>query len=182
MTELASNLVRIRPLAQGDLDALLDLRLRNRDAFTLLEPRRADPDDGYTRESLSAQIAGARADAETGSAYAFGIFTPAGVLVGRVALSNVVRAAWQNATLGYYVDRRHEGRGYATEGVRLVVRFAFRSVGLHRVQAGVMPRNKASIRVLEKAGFRHEGYSPRYLQINGIWEDHEMFAITIEDL
>ena len=102
-------------------------------------------------------------------------------LIGRVALSNVSRGAWQNATLGYYIDEAHTGRGYATEAVRLALEFAFGSARLHRVQAAVLPRNIASRRVLEKAGFCREGRSTKYLQINGVWEDHEMFAITLED-
>lgn len=63
----------------------------------------------------------------------------------------------------------------------LALRFAFAEAGLHRVQAAVMPRNGASIRVLEKTGFRREGLSLRYLQINGVWEDHLIFAITREE-
>jgi ribosomal-protein-alanine N-acetyltransferase len=102
-------------------------------------------------------------------------------LVGRVALSNVSRGAWQNATLGYYIDEAHNHRGYATDAVRLALRFAFASAGLHRVQAAVLSRNVASRRVLEKAGFTREGRSTKYLQINGVWEDHEMFAVTAED-
>lgn len=102
-------------------------------------------------------------------------------LIGRVALSNVSRGAWQNATLGYYIDKASTRKGYATDAVRLALQFAFGSAGLHRVQAAVLPRNVASRRVLEKAGFVREGRSTKYLQINGVWEDHEMFAVTAED-
>jgi ribosomal-protein-alanine N-acetyltransferase len=182
LTELATDRAKIRPLTLADVGELLELRLRNRDFFTRFEPRRADHNDGYTTGSLAAQTENARVDAETGRAYAFGIFTLEDVLVGRVALSNVVRGAWQNATLGYYVAEEHGGKGYATDGIRLTVHFAFLRAGLHRVEAAVMPRNKASIRVLEKAAFRHEGFAPHYLQINGVWEGHELFAITTEDL
>jgi ribosomal-protein-alanine N-acetyltransferase len=102
-------------------------------------------------------------------------------LVGRVSLDNVVRGAWQNATLGYFVDQEHNGKGIATEAVRLSAAYAFKEASLHRIQAGVMPRNARSIRVLEKVGFRFEGVSLRYLQINGVWEDHNMYALTLED-
>lgn len=68
-----------------------------------------------------------------------------------------------------------------TEAVKLAVRFAFDEAGLHRVQAGVMPHNVRSIRVLEKAGFRNEGLSKRYLNINGVWKDHLIFARTSEE-
>jgi [ribosomal protein S5]-alanine N-acetyltransferase len=80
------------------------------------------------------------------------------------------------------VDEARNGRGYATEALRLVTRFALGAAGLHRVQAGVMPRNTASIRVVEKNGFRFEGLARNYLQINGVWEDHNLYAFTTEDL
>jgi [ribosomal protein S5]-alanine N-acetyltransferase len=98
-----------------------------------------------------------------------------------VALSNVSRGGWQNATLGYYVDERHNGCGYATQAVRLILDFAFGRARLHRVQAAVLPRNVASQRVLQKSGFSREGRSTKYLQINGVWEDHDVYAITAED-
>ena len=104
-----------------------------------------------------------------------------GTLVGRVALNHVSRGAWQNANLGYFVDRDHGGRGIATEAVRLTLVFAFGTLALHRVQAAVMPGNAASIRVVEKNGFRREGLARRFLEINGRWEDHLLFALTSED-
>lgn len=119
---------------------------------------------------------------EAGLAYAFGIFEAGtGALAGRVSLSNIVRGAWDNCTVGYYVDRERNGRGYATEALRLATGFALSDAGLHRVQAGVMPRNTASIRVVEKNGFRFEGLARHYLQINGVWEDHNIYAMTAED-
>ena len=101
--------------------------------------------------------------------------------VGRVALSNIVRASWQNATLGYFIGQHFTGRGLATQAVRLVLQVAFENLSLHRVQAAAMPRNLASIRVLEKAGFVHEGMARRYLEINGIWEDHLLYGVTVEE-
>lgn len=86
-----------------------------------------------------------------------------------------------SAHLGYWIDEEHQRRGYMTEAVRAVVRFAFDVLGLHRVQAAVMPHNAASLRVLEKLGFRKEGESPRYLQIAGKWADHAVFAVTAEE-
>lgn len=177
--ELRGPLCSIRPLQIADLEDLLALRLRNRDIFTPLEPRKDDPGDGYTEASLSRLVDEGTSSWETGRDYPFGVFAD-GALVGRVALSNVVRGAWQSCTIGYYVDASRWGRGYATEAVRLAVSFALDHEGLHRVQGAVMPRNAASVRVLEKAGFRDEGYAHHYLQINGVWEDHHIFAITRE--
>ena len=112
----------------------------------------------------------------------FGIFAlDTDELVGRIQLSGISLGPFQNAYVGYFVSQRHNGRGYATEAVRQAVDSAFGPLELHRVQAAVMPRNAASIRVLEKAGFREEGFALRYLQIAGVWEDHKLFAVTREE-
>ena len=92
-----------------------------------------------------------------------------------------MRGAWQNATLGYWVDEGSGGRGHATRAVRLTLAFAFEHVGLHRVQPAVIPRNARSNRVVEKAGFRLEGRAARYLRIAGVWEDHDIYAMTAEE-
>ena len=91
------------------------------------------------------------------------------------------RGAWRNATLGYWVAAAAGGRGHGTDAARLICAFAFEHAGLHRVQPAVIPRNVRSIRVVEKAGFRREGRALRYLNIAGRWEDHEIFAMTLED-
>ncbi|MFY9588866.1 MAG: GNAT family protein [Actinomycetota bacterium] len=156
------------------------MRIRNRDFFSPYEPTAAF--FATTLEEQTARLEAERAEWDADKGFAFGIFDLAGgELVGRVALSHVVRGGWQNAVLGYYVDGARNGNGYATEAARLAVRFAFAHATLHRLQAGVMPRNKRSIRVLEKAGFRYEATSPRYLEIKGVWEDHALFAITLEE-
>lgn len=172
--------VSLRPLEVSDASALHDLRVRERDFLEPWEPTRTPA--FWTLEAQRALIeADVRAAADD-RAYAFGIFRSEDErLVGRVALSNVVRGSWQNATLGYFVGGAHGRRGYASEAVRLAVRVAFEDVRLHRVQASVMPRNSASRRVLEKAGFLTEGIARHYLEINGVWEDHILYAITIEN-
>lgn len=170
--------VSLRPFTRDDAEALLGLRIKNRSFLIPFEPERGV--NIYTLSAQRRQVAGDEEGFETGRRFAFGIYV-GDLLVGRVSLDNVVRGAWQNATLGYFVDREHNGRGIATEAVRAAVSYAFEEAGLHRVQAGVMPRNVRSIRVLEKVGFRLEGMSLRYLQINGAWEDHNIYAITAEE-
>jgi ribosomal-protein-alanine N-acetyltransferase len=156
------------------------VRTRNREFFEPWEPVQSARH--FTLQGQREEIERAQQDARRDARYAFGVFLDRhDELIGRVALSNVSRGAWQNATLGYYIDEASTGKGYATDAVRLALQFAFGSAGLHRVQAAVLPRNVASRRVLEKAGFVREGRSTKYLQINGVWEDHEMFAVTAED-
>jgi ribosomal-protein-alanine N-acetyltransferase len=102
-------------------------------------------------------------------------------ILGRVALGGIQRGALLSAHLGYWIDAEHEGKGLMTEAVREATTFAFTAVGLHRVQAAVMPRNAGSQRVLEKVGYRKEGLALRYLCIAGAWEDHVLYAVTGEE-
>jgi ribosomal-protein-alanine N-acetyltransferase len=169
--------VYLRRLEVADAKALLDLQLRDRDFFDPWEPIR--PDSFFTLEYQEHRLARQR---ESKDAVDLGIFLePDNELVGRVQLSGISPAPFLNGQLGYFVSERHNGRGYATQAVRQAVDSAFGELGLHRVQAAVMPRNIASIRVLEKAGFREEGFALRYLQIAGVWEDHKLYALTAEE-
>ena len=171
----------IRPFSRADLDALLALRLSNR-AF--MAPYEADRSDAFfTRAGQAREIALDTEAWAAGAGYAFAVVDRYAEdrLIGRIALSNVVRGPWQNATIGYWVDEATNARGHATSAVHLVCRFAFEHAGLHRVQPAIMPRNARSRRVVEKIGFRHEGTALRYLKIAGVWEDHDIFALTRED-
>jgi [ribosomal protein S5]-alanine N-acetyltransferase len=103
-----------------------------------------------------------------------------GAIVGVVNVSEIVRAAFQSAYLGYYAFRPHAGQGYMTEGLALVLRHAFRSLGLHRLEANIQPGNDPSRKLVRRLGFRKEGFSPRYLKIGGRWRDHERWAIVRE--
>jgi ribosomal-protein-alanine N-acetyltransferase len=102
-------------------------------------------------------------------------------LVGVFVLSQIFRKGFQNAYLGYYGSAAHAGRGYMRAGLGLVLDEAFGSLGLHRVEANIQPGNDASIALARGAGFRREGFSPRYLKIGGRWRDHERFAILAEE-
>jgi ribosomal-protein-alanine N-acetyltransferase len=102
-------------------------------------------------------------------------------LTGVFVLSQIFRKGFQNAYLGYYGSADHAGRGYMAEGLALVLDEAFGPLGLHRVEANIQPGNDASLKLARTAGFRKEGFSPRYLKIGGRWRDHERFAILAED-
>ncbi|HVE40325.1 MAG TPA: GNAT family protein [Planctomycetota bacterium] len=102
-------------------------------------------------------------------------------IVGVFNLSQIFRGGFQNAYLGYYGSSRYRGRGYMTEGMALLLGYAFRTLRLHRLEANVQPRNAASIALVRRCGFRKEGFSPRYLKVAGRWRDHERWAITAED-
>ncbi|HEX5949718.1 MAG TPA: GNAT family protein [Actinomycetota bacterium] len=104
-----------------------------------------------------------------------------GAIVGVGNLSQIFLGDFRSAYLGYFAFAPFEGNGYMTEGIELVLRTAFDDVGLHRVEANVQPDNGRSIALLERLGFRREGYSPRYLKIGGRWRDHVRYAILAEE-
>jgi ribosomal-protein-alanine N-acetyltransferase len=102
------------------------------------------------------------------------------VVLGVFNLSQIFRGDFRSAYLGYYSHAAFAGRGYMSEGLELVVRYAFAKVGLHRIEANIQPGNRRSIALVEKCGFAKEGFSPRYLKVAGRWRDHERWAITLE--
>ena len=169
---------RVRP---EDAEILAAMRAANRAHLEPWEPVR--PATFFTVPGQALAIAAALAEWKAGARYAFVVCDAEDRdrPVGNVTVANVVRGAWRSATLGYWVAVEDCGRGHATTATQLAVDFAFGHAGLHRVQAAVLPRNAASARVLEKAGFRREGHALRYLEIAGRWEDHDLYAVTAED-
>lgn len=101
-------------------------------------------------------------------------------IVGVINLNEIVRGAFQSAYLGYYGMSNYSRTGLMTEGVRAAIAYAFGDLGLHRLEANIQPENLASIAFVKKLGFRREGYSPRYLRINGEWRDHERWALLVD--
>jgi len=102
-------------------------------------------------------------------------------LVGVVNINDVVMGGFRSGSLGYYADMDLAGRGYMTEGLALVMDQAFTTLELNRLEANVQPANAASIALIRKLGFRNEGFSPKFLEIDGIWRDHERWAILGEE-
>ncbi len=114
--------------------------------------------------------------------YAFLIFRHEdGRLVGGVSMSNIRRGVAQSASLGYWMGAPFARHGYMTEALEAVLDFGFNSLGLHRIEAACLPSNQASRGLLAKVGFREEGYAREYLRINGVWQDHVLFAILRTD-
>ncbi|MGO9822006.1 MAG: GNAT family N-acetyltransferase [Solirubrobacteraceae bacterium] len=104
-----------------------------------------------------------------------------GAILGFFNLSQIVRRGFQSAYLGYAVGKPYAGQGYMRDGLELVLRYAFATLRLHRVEANIQPTNASSIALARGAGFRREGFSPRYLKIGGRWRDHERWAILAEE-
>jgi ribosomal-protein-alanine N-acetyltransferase len=104
-----------------------------------------------------------------------------GAILGFFNLSQIFHGNFMHAYLGYAVGQPYAGQGLMTEGIELVLRHAFDTLGLHRLEANIQPGNASSIALARRAGFRLEGFSPRYLKIDGQWRDHERWAIVAED-
>jgi ribosomal-protein-alanine N-acetyltransferase len=102
-------------------------------------------------------------------------------IVGVINLSEIVRGFFQSAYMGYYGVAGMNGRGFMCEAVGLVITHAFLQLGLHRIEANIQPGNETSRALAKRLGFRQEGYSPRYLKINGEWRDHERWAILSDE-
>jgi ribosomal-protein-alanine N-acetyltransferase len=136
---------------------------------------------GFTE--LGRSIARHRRDWKAGSGYVFVLQLREArePIVGRIALTSVTRGPFQSAQLGYWMDAGHVRRGLMQEAVDAALEFAFDRLGLHRLQAAVMPTNQASRAILQKRGFREEGYAERYLRIAGKWEDHVLYGLTLEE-
>ena len=179
---LAGKRVMLRPLAANDFREWSEVRRRNHDWLTVWEPSRhahqADPVSD--RGAFTARCMQHDRDRANGSAYQFGLFVDQHV-AGEVNLNNVVRGAMQSGTIGYWIDQARAGHAYVAEAVVVVVQFAFEQLGLHRVEICIVPRNLRSRRVMEKLGIRDEGLALRYLEINGVWEDHIRYGMTIEE-
>ena len=104
-----------------------------------------------------------------------------GAVVGSIEISRIARGNFKSAYLGYSVLPADRGRGYMTEALHLALRYAFRTLRLHRVEANIEPGNEPSIALVRRAGFTREGFSRRYLKLGGRWRDHERWALLAED-
>ena len=102
-------------------------------------------------------------------------------IVGVLNVNEIVRGSFQSGFLGYYAFEPFVGKGHMSEGLRLLLRHAFNELGFHRLEANVQPANVASTALVQRAGFRLEGFSPRYLKVAGRWRDHERWAILADD-
>ncbi|MCC3373157.1 GNAT family N-acetyltransferase [Cohnella sp. REN36] len=169
--------IELRSLEARDARAFVELHRRNQAFFQPFLYERSE--EFYSADFQIEQFEKNKALAEADEKYVFGIFrTDTDELIGQISLMQVVRGALQSCWVGYYLDQALNGRGYTSDALRLVVDFAFNELKLHRVEAGVMPHNEKSIRVVEKAGFEREGLNKKNVLINGKWQDHLHFAVV----
>lgn len=174
--------VTLRPLVPQDFPEWTEVRTRNDAWLTPWEPRRppAPLDPSVNRDAFVSRCAARDRDSAAGVAYGFGVFVDHR-LSGEVNLNHVVRGAMQSGTVGYWIDRACAGRGLIAESVIVLAAFAFEQLDLHRLEICIVPRNLNSRRVMEKLSVREEGVAQRFLEINGVWEDHVRYGFTVEE-
>lgn len=179
---VAAGVVALRPVRLRDAGVWSAVRLRDERHLAPWEPTLPG---GWARRNAAGEWPGRwlalRSAARRGAALPLAV-TLDGRFVGHVVVGNVVREPLLSAYVGYWVDADVAGGGVITAAVALVVDHCFGPAGLHRLEATVRPENAASLRVLEKLGFRREGTFRRYLDVDGTWRDHHCFAMTADEL
>lgn len=157
-----------------------ELRAQSRNFLTPWEPTWLR--DELSRSSYRRRLRHYQKDMREEIGYAFFLFRNSDdKLLGGMTLSNVRRGVTQSCSLGYWVGEPFSGQGWMSAGTDTIIPFVFETLRLHRLEAACLPTNKASIRLLEKTGFKHEGLARRYLRINGVWQDHLLFALLEDD-
>ncbi len=167
--------VFLRAPQMSDFNAWSALREKSRDFLVPWEP--TWPEDDLTRTSFRRRLRRYAEDSRCDQAYAFLLFRKDdNALLGGITLTNVRRGVAQAGSMGYWVGAPFAAQGWMTRGVSALVPFAFDVLRLHRVEAACIPTNQPSIRLLERSGFKREGYAREYLCINGLWQDHLLYA------
>lgn len=168
--------VRLRPPKSSDYAEWAAVRAASRDFLQPWEPVWAR--DDLTRSAYRRRLDAWRRDLEQGITYPFFVFSnETGALTGGITLSNVRRGVAQVGTVGYWSGVNTARQGHTLAAVRAVSRFAFRTLGLSRLEAACLPSNTGSAALLLKAGFTEEGFARAYLKINGEWRDHRLFGL-----
>ena len=173
--------VYLRAPQMADYSEWTTLREASRAFLTPWEP--TWPSDDLSRSAFRRRLRRYAEDQRADTSYAFFLFRKSDdALVGGLTLANIRRGVAQAGSLGYWIGEPFARRGLMTGALHGLVPFAFGSLRLHRLEAACIPSNTASIRLLEKVGFVREGYAREYLCINGLWQDHLLFARLNGDL
>jgi ribosomal-protein-alanine N-acetyltransferase len=172
---LETERLTLRLPRHADFRPWIALRDASRGFLTPWEPTWAV--DHLTRKSFTGRVYWAQRALTQSNAVPLFIFRREDdVLLGAITLDNIRRGPAQSATLGYWIGEAHARQGYMREAIEAVVHYAFHAQDLSRVEAACLPENVASRGVLEKAGFKYEGVAQSYLQINGRWRNHVLYA------
>ena len=170
----------LRYPAPEDYEAWASLRAQSRAFLVPWEP--AWPEDELSRTAFRRRLRLYSRAVRAEEAHPFFVIRRSDQrLIGGLTLSNIRRGVTQSCALGYWIGQPYARQGYMSEAVRSAIRFAFGTLGLHRIEAATLPANAPSRRLLSRCGFTEEGYARRYLKINGAWQDHILFALLESD-
>ena len=180
--DLRSHRLVLRALTPRDFEVWSEVRLRCEGWLSVWEPLRSKDSGDPTRDrqAFAARCNARDRERQLGTAYAYGMFH-GDRFVGEINVSNAQRGPFQSAHIGYWVDEQCAGLGLVPESLVAVFGDMFDRISLHRIEIAIIPRNRRSLRVVEKLGLRFEGTAERFLEINGVWEDHARYAITSEE-
>ncbi len=169
----------LRTLEDEDVQAMTELVIRNKRYWSVHEP--LHPPEYYTEKIQLRKIQESNRQMQMRREFSFGIFSkPSEKLIGHISVYSIKRLPFSSAYVGYSLDEKEVGQGYATDALQRVCQFAFEDIGLHRLEAFVSPKNLGSVKVLEKAQFQREGLLKQLLYVNGTWEDHFLYALVDE--
>ena len=184
---LTGEQIELRPPHFRDKAKWNELRAENKEwlapweASLPLVPSGAPASEFISKStSFYAMVRALHREARAGRSYSFMIWQGDN-LIGQITMGGVIYGALRGAHIGYWIDRNFANRGYTTDAVKTLTRFAFEVLGLHRIEINIRPENDASCRVAIKAGYQFEGDRPAFLHISGAWRDHKCF-VKVNDL
>lgn len=173
--------VYLRPPRARDWKKWAALREKSQDFLTPWEP--SWPIDALSRGAFVRRARRQHSEWRRDEGYSFLVFrSDDHALLGGIGLSNLRRGVAQIASVGYWIGKPYANQGFMTDSVLAIIEFGFFQLGLHRIEAACLPTNVASRRLLEKVGFQPEGHARAYLRIDGVWQDHLLFALLREDV
>ncbi len=170
--------VMLRHPVERDRDAYIALRRESRAFLERWEPLPPSGVEWNSEEAFDRFLT--TSNSEISQRFLVCARTPDQIM-GQLSLGGIMRGSLQQCFMGYWIGAPFAGKGFMTEAVKLAQRLAFRELRLHRIEVNMQPINEPSKRLAKACGFRYEGYSPRYLEIDGVWVDHERWAMTVED-
>ena len=170
----------LRSLTVSDAEGLFQFRTRNAEFFKPWSPEY--PKGYFTIDYHRSNLVSIETDILNGTLVQFGVYLKSlpERMMGSVVFSNIIMGPFLSCYLGYRIDKDELNKGYGTEAIKAGAEFMFKEKRLHRIEANIIPRNIASIKAIEKAGFTYEGISRKYLKINGVWEDHLHYVLLNE--
>lgn len=162
----------LKVLDKSYAQLVVDYYLRNKSFLEEWEPLKGE--EFYTKQYQEEQLDNELSNIEIKRSFRLWVFKKedSNRIIGSVGFSNIVWGAFLSCYLGYKLDKDEINKGYITEAIQKGIEVMFNEFGLHRIEANIMPKNKRSLRVVEKLGFYNEGLAYKYLKINGKWEDH----------